>query len=389
MVAVRSQSVPVILDARVLCGSGGGPDKTIINSPRFLDAAGYRMLCAYMHHPNDSGFATLKAKAANRNVDLISIPDHGPLDWRVVPRMLDLCRRERVNVWHGHDYKTNALGLLLKRFWPMRLVTTVHGWVERTWKTPLYYLVDRLSLRCYEKVICVSGDLEQACRRAGVPSSRCELLENGIDLSDYRRTQTIQEAKQALGIPAHRILIGAVGRLSREKGFDLLIRAVDQLLRTCLDIELLIAGEGSEKEPLEKLIAELNLRERVRLLGYRPDLRSTYEAMDIFALSSLREGLPNVLLEALAVGVPVVATRINGVPRVIENDVNGSLVEAGSVDSLAGALQNLVADKACRERFSLAGPQTVAQQFSFGQRMDKLRRIYDALLANNANVKAA
>ena len=130
-------SMPVVLDARVLCGSGGGPDKTIVNSPRFMAASGYRMICAYMHAPGDPGFTQLQRKAALAGAELLSIHDHGPLDWRVVRQLLDLCRRERVQIWHGHDYKSNAIGLLLCRFWPMKLVSTVHCWLTRTRRTPL------------------------------------------------------------------------------------------------------------------------------------------------------------------------------------------------------------------------------------------------------------
>src|SRR5262249_10884047 len=141
------------------CGTGGGPEKTILNSPRHLAAAGYRMICAYLHPPKDPGFAEVRRKAEARQAPLLAIPDRGALDWRIVPRLLDCCRREKVTIYHGHDYKSNVLGLLLNRFWPLRLVTTLHGWVQHTSRTPWYYGVDRLSLRYYEKVYCVSEDL--------------------------------------------------------------------------------------------------------------------------------------------------------------------------------------------------------------------------------------
>src|SRR5262249_44155089 len=149
------KAAPVVLDARVVSGTGGGPDKTILNSPRYLAPAGYRMLCAYMRPPGDPGFEQLRAKAQRWGAPLVEIDDRGPWDWRVPAELLPVCRRERVQVWHGHDYKSNALGLLLARFWPMRLVTTVHGWVKHTRRTPLYYRIDRLCLRHYEAVICV------------------------------------------------------------------------------------------------------------------------------------------------------------------------------------------------------------------------------------------
>src|SRR3954451_12061910 len=93
----------VVLEARVVCGAGGGPDKTILNSPRHLWSAGYRTVCAYMHPPGDPGFEVLRHKAAAWQAPLVSVPDRGPWDWRVATRLLAVCRRERVRIWHGHD----------------------------------------------------------------------------------------------------------------------------------------------------------------------------------------------------------------------------------------------------------------------------------------------
>ncbi len=104
--------------------------------------------------------------ASELEAPLVAVDDYGPLDYGIVARLADVCRRERVTIWHGHDYKSNLLGLLLRRRWPMRLVTTVHGWVLRSWKTPLYYALDRWSLPYYERVVCVSEDLRQVCLRA-------------------------------------------------------------------------------------------------------------------------------------------------------------------------------------------------------------------------------
>lgn len=369
-----------VLDVRVVSGSGGGPDKTIINSPRHLAPHGYHMFCAYMHPPLDEGFQKLCTKAASAGTELLSVIDHGPFDWAVIPQLIRLCRKHDVRIWHGHDYKSNVLGLIVNRSWPMRLVTTVHGWVQQTRRTPLYYWLDRMSLRYYEKVICVSPDLYRTCRQVGVPSSRCSLLENGIDADDFRRRRTVAEAKKALSIPPNRKIVGAAGRLSAEKGFDLLIRSVDHLLTNGHDLQVLIFGEGSEQASLNSLIASLGRADRIQLMGYQSNLRPFYEAMDVFVLSSLREGLPNVVLEAMAMSVPVIATRVAGIPRLVKNGENGTVVEPGSIAAITEALKDLIADGKRRAQYSDQARQTVVANYSFALRMQKLKELYDNLL---------
>jgi glycosyltransferase involved in cell wall biosynthesis len=370
----------VVLDVRVVSGTGGGPEKTILNSPRFFSGEGYRMLCAYLHPPGDPGFEQLRIKARQWQAPLIAIPDRGPWDWTVLPELLRLCRRERVAIWHGHDYKSNLLGLLLRPFWPMRLVTTVHGWVKHTRRTPLYYWIDRLCLPRYELVICVSPDLVEQALACGTPPGRCVLIENGIDTEVYRRRRDAAEAKRDFDVAPETFLIVSIGRLSEEKGFETLIRSVARLFREGKDVALRIAGEGDLQARLEALIAELGCAKQIRLLGYQADPQRLYEAADVFALASLREGLPNVLLEALAMGVPVVATRVAGIPRLIEDGHNGLLVDPGSETRLAEALDRLHADGELRERLRQAGRHTVETRYSFAERIRKISALYDELL---------
>ena len=371
---------PVVLDTRVVTGSGGGPDKTILKSPRFLADEGYRMICAYMHPPDDPGFEALRERAEAWGAPLRSIPDRGPWDWRVVAAMLELCRRERVDIWHGHDYKSNVIGLLLRPFHPMKLVTTVHGWVQYTSRTPLYYAIDRACLRLYERVICVSEDLREKSLAGGVAEERCVLIENGIDVEGSSRQIDKGEARRRLGIAPGRLVVGAVGRLSAEKGFDILIRAADQLLREGHDLEVLIAGDGDRGDDLRGLIASLGLGDRVRLIGFCRDPADLYQAIDVFALSSLREGLPNVLLEAMAMGVPVVATRIAGIPRLVVDGQNGLLVEPGSAEAIAGAIATLLNDPEMMARLGLRGRRDVEAGYSFRARIGKIRELYDQIL---------
>lgn len=372
--------LPLVLHTRVVRGSGGGPDKTILNSARFL-GDDYAMVCAFLRHPDDPGFGELEALARRWRAPLAAVDDFGPLDWRLSGRLRALCRERRPAIWHGHDYKSNLLGLRLRRACPMRLVTTVHGWVKRTWRTPLYYWIDRRCLPRYDRVLCVSRDLRESCLALGVAADRCLLVPNGVDTGEYRRSLEPPEARARLGRDPGRPVIGAVGRLSPEKGLDRLVRAFAALRARGVDAELWIAGDGDQRQPLAGLVAALGVQDRVRLLGYRRDTLELLQAMEVFALASLREGLPNSLLEAMAVGLAVVATGVAGVPDLVRDGGNGLLVTPGSATELTDALGRLLGDPGLRRRLGEAARETVEESWSMKSRMRRVREIYDGVLA--------
>lgn len=371
---------PMVLHTRCVTGVGGGPEKTILNSPRFLAELGYDSACAFMNPPEDPGFAELEQRAESSQARIISIPDRGALDWRVVRQLVNLCKREKVAIWHGHDYKSNFIGLLAKRFWPMRLISTVHGWVHHTSRTPLYYGIDRLSLRFYDEVICVSEDLQATCKSLGVHPTRCHLVPNAIDTESIRRRLSVQEAKNLLKVPAGYRLVGGVGRLAEEKGFDLLIEAVGQLARQGSRVLLWIAGEGPDRDRLEELVEALALGDRVKLLGNLNDPLRFFEALDVLVLSSRREGLPNVVLEAMSLEVPIVAAAVGGVADLVETGKTGVLCSSESAEDLAEAMVWIFTHGAESSLLARTARDLVEREYSFRKRMQCVAAIYDRAL---------
>ncbi len=370
----------MILHVRVVTGHGGGPEKTILNSPQFLRRLGYESQVAYLHPPGDPGFEAISQRGKDLAAEVISIPDRGPLDLTVVWRLARLCRQLRVAVWHGHDYKSNLLGLLIRPFWRMALVTTLHGWTNLSGRAPLYVRVDKRCLRYYHAAICVSEDLIEDCLACNVSPNRCHLIHNAIDTDEYRRNLSVSEAKRAIGAPANELLIAAVGRLSPEKGLDLLIRAVVDLRRSGLPVGLWVAGDGSLQHTLSQQISDLGGGDYVRLMGHLPDPRTLYQAADVFVLSSIREGLPNVVLEAMALKTPVVATRIAGVPKLVTDGRDGLLIPPGDPAALVDAIRRVLCDANLRERLGNSARATIEERFSFVRRMEKVVSIYDELL---------
>ena len=145
-------------------------------------------------------------------------------------------------------------------------------------------------------------------------------------------------------------------------------------------MRLVIVGEGDDRARLEALRAELGLGSAVDLPGWRADVRSHFEAMDLFALSSLREGLPNVLLEAMALGVPCVATRIAGIPKLIDHGGSGWLVEPGDGPALTGGILRLMGHSELRSRYAASARRTVETRYDFRHRMERLAGAYDEML---------
>jgi glycosyltransferase involved in cell wall biosynthesis len=366
------------MHGRIVSGRGGGPEKTILNSPRFLAGTRWREMALYLHAPGDAGIEELRARAAELECPFFALPESLPIDVRVLRQIAELCARENVRIWHGHDYKSNLYGLLLRPLCNFRLVTTVHGWVQKTDKTPLYWAVDRWSLKRYERVVAVSQDLYETCAALGVPPERLSLIENGIDVDAWKRRGPPSASPLRAGVPRGRLVVGAVGRLSDEKGFDLLIEAVVGAVARGADLELWIAGEGPEKAKLESLAARTG--GRVRVLGFRSDVRELMEAFDVFALSSLREGLPNVVLEAMACEVPLLATRCGGVEAVVRDEIDALLVPISSSKALEDHLVRLASDAPLRSRLARAGRERVERTFSFARRMERFADLYTNLL---------
>jgi glycosyltransferase involved in cell wall biosynthesis len=372
----------VVLHTRVVTETGGGPEKTILLSSPFLAHTEYWLAAAYMHPPDDLGFAVIRERAAKWRCPLLSVPDRGPLDLSVLRTMFRICRHYNVRIWHAHDYKSNIIGLVLRPFHRMHLITTVHGWVKHTNRTPLYYGIDRYSLRRYEQVVCVSDDLVARCREIGVRPKRLHLILNGIDERTFERQYPPGESplRRERGVPPGRLLLGAVGRLSSEKGFDILIRCVHTLVGEGHDLELWIAGEGYHRPDLEKLIAALGVGDRVKLLGFCEDTLALYHALDLFVLSSLREGLPNVLLEAMAMRVPVVATKVAGVPKLLTDGDTGLLCEPADEPGLTASIRSAVTNKDLRLRLAHSARDLIERRYSFARRMNQEKAIYDQML---------
>jgi glycosyltransferase involved in cell wall biosynthesis len=385
---LRNNSLPIVLDVRTVTETGGGPEKTILLGARWLQDRGWPAYCVYLHPPGDLGFETIRNKVSSLGVArFIELEDRGPLDWRLVGRLVALCREIKPAIWHGHDYKSDALGWLIHRFYPLKLVSTVHGWGVPGRRVWLYHWIHRLCLRGFDQVLCVSAEQYAVCRRAGIPPAICEVLENGVDCQAFRPAVDSAARKHSLGIVPNRFVLGYVGRFSKEKNLALLLDVARKLIERTSDVHLLLVGDGPERRDLHVHAERLGITGHVTFTGYATDPRPYYSAMDAFILLSRSEGLPNVLLEAMAMGIPAICTPVGGIPGVIDPDNTGLLVSLDDVSAIVAAVQRLMDNPQLAARLGQNGRQHVETHYSFDRRMERLCGIYRDLVSRDASAR--
>ncbi|OEU54017.1 MAG: hypothetical protein BA862_14315 [Desulfobulbaceae bacterium S3730MH12] len=272
-------------------------------------------------------------------------------------KMLKFARKEGVDILHSHGYKGNILfGLMPKRIRRIPMVTTIHGWTSTGngfGRMRLYEWLDSKSLRLMDTVVLVSEAMKSHSRLRCLNQSRVHVIHNGIPIQDHAHPHLPTfPPSDAADLDPHILsfcrggyTIGAIGRLSTEKGYRYLIEALVLLIDEGIDAQLVIMGEGYERDYLKGLVAQFELTNRVMLSGYREDAKQYLPYFNVFVISSLTEGLPITLLEAMHARTPVVATEVGGIPEVLEQDRAGLLIEPCKPDAIAIAIRRLHCDK--------------------------------------------
>jgi glycosyltransferase involved in cell wall biosynthesis len=300
-----------------------------------------------------------------------TIPCSGQFDRTTISVLRDLCARTGVNVVHAHGYKADIYVRLALRG-RVPLVSTCHTWYDTDPVVTLYGRLDRFVLRTYTRVVAVSEEVRQRLLKAGVSSSRIHMVRNGVDVERF--------ASAAPSLPGNAdgaLTVGLVGRLAWEKGVDVFLAAAARVLQLSPATRFVVAGDGSEREKLEKLIDELNIRSSVTMLGRREDMPSVYASLDVMVSASRQEGLPIAILEGMASGRPIVATPVGEVPVLIADQQTGLLVPADDAERLAAAISVLLSDPQMRARFGAAARKRIEAEYSSARMTADYLRVYE------------
>jgi glycosyltransferase involved in cell wall biosynthesis len=308
-------------------------------------------------------------------------------DLRALLRLTRLIRQGKYTIVHTHSSKAGIVGR-----WAARLagapviVHTVHGWGHHDHQHPLvrayYILLEKLTLPITDKLIVVSPlNIEKGLADGiGRPEDYC-VIRSGIELDRFGHPQVERAVTRAAwGIPATAPVVGTVTRLSPQKGPLDFVRAAARVVQAVPESWFLMVGDGPMRAEVTALAQELGVAGRLVLTGLRPDVPELLAAMDIFALSSLWEGLPRVIPQAMATGLPVVATAIDGSAEAIAEGVNGLLTPPGDPQALAAGVIRLLRNPALARQMGEAGRVRVAE-FDVRTMVAQIAALYEDLLA--------
>jgi glycosyltransferase involved in cell wall biosynthesis len=270
----------------------------------------------------------------------------------------------------------------------LRYFITEHSVPPDPYRESLYFAVThilfnplkKLSYRCAEKVITVScGNRHILIERYGMPADKIEVIYNGIDCSAYKSASTkAAKLRSEFTIPPDCVILTNVGRLNVLKGQMYLITAFQLIIKRHPNLRLLLVGDGPLKSQLEDMVLTKGLKDQVKLVGFREDIADILSLSDIFILPSVREGFAFTVLEAMAAGKPIVATRVSGTAEAVLDGESGYLCNVADPNDLAEKISKLLVDKTARETMGGKGRELVVKEFDIQRMIEKTLALYES-----------
>lgn len=353
-----------------LRSSGGfyGAEQVILNLARELNRLGCTNHVVCLNNTYNPHLELIEV-ATHAGVSAFAIDCRGLFDRVTIGRIREIVRTMNIDVVHCHDYKTRFFGLCALRGSRARKIATNHLWPKASLKGRLYETLDGLLLNGFDKVVAVSALIEDECRPFMLNERKLACIPNGIDPTPFvlqNREERRRGTRDELGLDANDLVIGNIARLSVEKDQATLLRAVKRLIdgSQTRSIKMVVVGDGPEDRNLAELAAGLGIGDRCLFTGVRTDIPEILNCIDVYVQSSRREGLPMIILEAMAAAAAIVSTKAGAIPTVISDREEGRLVEIGDTEGMARVLEEVLSDAGERRRLGQRARHAVETRFS-------------------------
>jgi glycosyltransferase involved in cell wall biosynthesis len=352
----------------------GGAQEALLSLVKYCDRRRFHVEVATLHgqgHYWDS-FRRLAAP-----LHTLSPHKYIPL---YLPRLLHLLQTGKFDLIHCHLTASNLIAKPLAAILGVPLIFNYdQNDMSRTQQKTLL-LLDRLANLLTDHIIAVSASTRDfLIQQEGVPADKITIIYNGVDLERFQAApdaSTRATWRHTWGLPENTPVVAGVGRLRQQKNFPLFLRVAREVLRAIPQAGFVIAGEGPDRKDLEILARDLGIASQVHFLGYVSDMTELYAGVDVLLMTSHSEGTPLTVLEAMAMGVPVVASRVDGMAEVLEDALDAYLVSPGDLSAFAHRTCRLLQDQALARGFSQAGREKVRRRYSAVSMTQQLENIY-------------
>lgn len=313
--------------------------------------------------PSEGAFSD-RLRLAGAEVAVVAMPEDPP--WSSIQMLTSLITAERVELVHAHLPNAHVLGGMAARLAGVPVMTTIHGRQVILPDLELHRLVgSHLSVVCRQSYYHALG--------LGAERDRLSLDPNGVDTDAFTPGERPADGLRAqLGLAADALLVGYLGRLSPEKAPEVFVRAAAQLLHRLPDVHFAIIGDGPMKGLISQRIEQQGLSHRIHLVGSVEDVLPVHRSLDLLVSSSDSEAMPLGLMEAMSCGVPVIATRVGGVPEIVEHGGTGWLVAARDYEDMAGRLHQMLTQPELRQRLGLQARERMVSHHRLSERLDGL-----------------
>lgn len=357
----------------------GGLEKFVIRMIDYLDKEKYQgSICCL------SDELALQAEIREKNIPLEICPKKPGLDFKLIPQLMKVFKKNKIDLIHTHNPAALLYGGIAAKLTGIPFVHTEHSNVHKDRKNLMR--VEKMVLRLADKIICDTYEVQREMHNLHkVKDDRVCVIHNGIDYEPYGKKVDRSAIRKSIGLTDDDFVVGAVGRLTPIKDQKTIIQAIAKVNvgASGRSPVLIFVGDGEIRQELEDLTDSLGVRSKVSFLGMRNNVPELLQAMDVFMLCSLYEGMSLALLEAMAAYKPVIATYVGGNPEVIVQDHTGFLVEVGAVDEIANTITKMMNDPALVLSMGKKSRQRIEEHFGLDYMMTNYEKAYTETLNKN------
>ncbi len=357
----------------------GGPERQVLGLARHLPSDVTSIFLSFAERGLAKPFLD---EAARSGFECHALKHNTPRFFACVKEVAGELRRLKADLLCCSGYKPDLVGLRAARKVGIPVASISHGWTGATWKVRVYEWLDKLALQRMDRVVCVSKAQADKVRAAGVAEQKIVTIQNSIGTDAFVLPDAAVRAEMLAWFESPpKLLVGAAGRHSPEKGFAVFVDAAAKIMAMNAEIGFVLFGDGPLRADLVRQVSERGLGKRFYFAGFRSDVQRFLPNLDLAVMSSYTEGLPVILLETGAAGVPTVATAVGGIPEVIDNEVSGWLVPSGNPDALANGIASALSDVERLHRIGSAARDRIRRDFSFEAMAARYHNVFRELLA--------